>query len=266
MHRLGAFLAVTTLAGVAAANPRPLPFTYTTATQPQGGVELEHQIDLIPLRATSTATGKPVWYLASQHQTEFEVGLTSRLELGLYVNYVPAPSGALTDTATLTEVTGVKQRLRFRLADEGAWPVDVALYAEAVENQNEVEAEAKVILHHDFGPLRIAVNLTGEREWYYTGIREWVVQPSGGVSFEITPGVRPGIEGWMRAEYPDASPATRGFNLGPHGFVGPVMMVAVGNLWWTTGVYGRLTQRTHTLEPGDAYGAVWVRTMIGVGL
>lgn len=253
-------------ASTAAANPRPLPFTYTTATQPAGAVELEHQIDLVPLRATATNTGKPTWYLASQHQTEFEVGLTSRLELGLYVSYVPVPTGTLTDAATLTETTGVKQRLRYRLADPGAWPIDVALYGELVENQNEFEIEAKVIVHRELGPLRLAANVTGEREWYWTGVREWVLQPSAGVSFEITPALRPGLEGWLRVEYQDAASATRGFNLGPHAYVGPVMMVAVGNLWWTTGVYARLTQRGHTLEPGDAYGGVWARTMIGIGL
>ena len=34
----------------------------------------------------------------------------------------------------MPEGTGVKQRLRYRFADAGRWPIDVAVYGEVVEN------------------------------------------------------------------------------------------------------------------------------------
>jgi hypothetical protein len=40
--------------------------------------------------------------------------------------------------------TGIKQRLRYRFADAGRWPIDVALYGEVTENDREIELEAKV--------------------------------------------------------------------------------------------------------------------------
>ena len=265
--RVGSLAFTLAVASSALANPRPLPFTYTTATMPEGQVEVEQYADAVPLRGTATANGRPQWYLSSQFQTEIEIGLTSKLELGLYFVYAPsAASSALTNTTTPTERTGLKQRLRYRFANEGEWPVDVALYGELVENQDEIELEAKLILHRRFGPLRVATNVTGERELYFNGNREWVFQPTLGLSWEISPSIRPGLEGFVRVEFPDAKPPQRAFNLGPHTYVGPVMMVAIGSLWWTTGVYARLTDRRHTLEPGDAFGNVWVRTVVGVGL
>src|SRR3954468_16463874 len=71
-------------------NPRPLPFTYIYETLPAGESELEQYVDFTPVRATSTASPTPIWYGASQFQTEFEYGLTDRLELGIYFTFVPS--------------------------------------------------------------------------------------------------------------------------------------------------------------------------------
>src|SRR3954469_14277422 len=109
-----ALLAPVLSSNVARANPRPLPFTYQSETLPAGAVEVEQFVDFLPLRATNAVSGERVWLLASQFQTEFEVGLTDRLELGLYVTYVPTFGAAYFETPQLPSGNGAKQRLRYR--------------------------------------------------------------------------------------------------------------------------------------------------------
>ena len=80
-----AVIAAIVLVGAEAwANPRPLPFTYQSETLPAGSAEIEQFVDFSPLRVFSQTSGDvPVWYLGTQFTTEFEIGLTDRLELGL---------------------------------------------------------------------------------------------------------------------------------------------------------------------------------------
>src|SRR6185312_481143 len=94
------------------ANPRALPFTYTTDTLPAGQAELEQTVDLVPLRADDLSSGARAWYLASAFQTELEIGLCDRLELALYFTMAPAIAN-LTNTATLPDTNGIKQRIRY---------------------------------------------------------------------------------------------------------------------------------------------------------
>ena len=264
----GVVVAAVLLATVSAAraNPRALPFTYPYETLAEGSLELEQFADLTPLRALSATSGAPTWTLGTQLQTELEYGITDRLELGLYFTLAPSVGEALTGRATLTEGNGVKQRLRLRLAEEGEWPVDIALYGEVVENDREIELEAKIILQKRFERLRVAVNLWGEREFYYTPQRDWVLNPTAGITYQISPRWNPGLEAWTRVELPDAPPTPRPFNLRAHVYVGPTMMINFGKLWWSTGVYLRADEPLRSMQAGDGYGNVWVRTMIGIGL
>ncbi len=214
-------------------------------------------------------------YGASQFQTEFEYGITDRLELGLYVTIAPT-TDAVQNVPPLTEGTGIKERLRLRLAEEGQWPVDVGLYGELVENERELELEAKIILQRRIGDLRIVANLWGEREYENFSIHQgdWVINPTLGVTYQVTPVFHPGIEGWMRAEFPDSTPTRGTFNLGPQVYVGPTMMFDFGNFWWTTGAYFRVTDvgRSAVRRPfaaggvqaPDAFGSVWIRMIIGL--
>jgi hypothetical protein len=256
------------VASVAHANPRPLPFTYTSDTLPAGGVELEQYVDLTPLRAISPTTTMPETYLASAFQTEIEIGLRDRLELGLYLTYVPDFGAALANQAQFAGAgTGLKQRLRYMLADPGAWPIDVGVYGELVENEREIELEAKLLLQMRFDRLRVAANLSAEYELYFSDQRELVVNPSLGATYELTPRVHLGVETWLRGEYPtNPAPGMRTFGLGPHVYAGPALLASFGKLWWTVGVYARVTEMSHDLTPGEPYGSVWARSLIGYEL
>jgi hypothetical protein len=253
--------------GVALGNPRALPFTYQHEQSEAGGMEIEQYIDFSPVRARPASSASPLWYGLTQFQTEFEFGLTDRLELGLYVTMVPAASSGIADIPRGAEGTGLKQRLRYKLADTGAWPIDVALYGELVENEREVELEGKIILQRRFGLARLIANVTAEDEYYYDGGHDLVLNPSAGLTFELSPSVQPGIEWWMRAEYPQKNaPDPRPFELGPHQYLGPALLLQFGKLWWTNGVYVRLTDTSHTLQIGESYGRFWVRSVIGIEL
>src|SRR5262249_39013084 len=161
-------------------------------------------------------TGETVTYLATQFQTEIEYGIADRLELGLYFTYVPSPGSQYVNAATtMTEGTGLKQRLRYQLADPGAWPLDVGLYGEIVENDHELELEAKILLQRRFGRLRFVSNLWAEYELYYQSQRDFVINPTLGATYELDPKVHVGVESWLRAEYPHPAPNPRPFALGP---------------------------------------------------
>jgi hypothetical protein len=247
----------------ASANPRPLPFTYIYETLGKGEAEIEQYVDMTPVQILSVS-GDHAWYAASQFQTEFEYGITDRLELGLYVTLAPS-NPAFTSIPTIGNGNGIKQRLRYRLAELGQWPVDVALYGEVSENEREVELEGKIIVQRHLGPLRIVANAWAEHEIEYNGEREWVLNPTAGAVLEVSPTVQPGFEYWMRAEYGDEETA-RTFNMGPHHFIGPTLLLQFGKLWWSTGAYARLDDMHRSAAIGDNLGRLWMRSVIGVGL
>jgi hypothetical protein len=247
---------------VARANPRPLPMSYTADTLPEGKLELEPAVDYTPVRVRNS-NGDLVWYGASTLQLELEYGLTDSVELGLYMTVAANPS-EYSDVPRMPAGTGLKQRVRWRLTDPGA-AFGAALYGEVSENEREIELEAKLILQANLGHgLRLVTNLWGEREYYLDGASEWVLNPTLAAVYQATPAIHPGLEAWMRSEYPDDAPATRGFVLGPHVYVGPTIMFDFGKLWVNTGVYLRATDLDRKQQDGEGFGHIWVRFMCGI--
>lgn len=263
-----------TLSATAAANPRALPFTYTTDTLPEGHAELEQTVDLVPLVGLDPSTGRDSVYLASAFQTELEIGLADRLELALYFTFAPTINPEL--VAHQTDIftgTGMKQRIRYIFAPQGEWPVDVGVYGELSENEHEFELEGKLLLQKRFDRLRVAANLWAEYELYFgrdadgNHGRDVVLNPTLGATYEITPRFHLGIDSWLRGEYPtNPAPAKREFELGPEYYVGPAMMIAFDKVWWTVAAYARVTDTDHDLQPGEPFGKVWFRTMVGYDL
>jgi hypothetical protein len=254
---------------VARANPRALPFTYTTDTLAPGQAELEQTVDLVPLRADNSATGARQWYLGSAFQTELEIGLCDRLELALYFTLAPAIAN-LTNTATLPDTNGIKQRIRYIFAPQGEWPVDVGVYGELSENDHEFEFEGKLLLQRRFAKLRVAANLWAEYELEFDSDHiehDIVLHPTLGATYELTPKLHLGVDSWMRGEYPqNPAPAQRTFGLGPEYYVGPSVMMTFKKVWWTVAAYVRVSDVKHELQEGEPYGPVWFRTMVGYDL
>ncbi len=264
----GTLAALALSSSLSHATARALPFTYNYETNAEGEGEIETYVDLVPVKAYNNDQNRQT-VLLSQFQEEFEYGITNRLELGLYVTVAPQPSGFAPNgiVPTLTEGNGSKQRLRYRILDEGKLPIDIGLYGEVTENENEIELEAKVILQKRFRHLAIAANLVSETEFYFTGQRDEVFDPSAGLWYQVTPVFQPGIEWWMYKEWSNQAPPGGAFNLDLQQYVGPTVLLNLGRIWWTTGVYARVTEINHVMMAGqDSFGPVWFRTVIGVNL
>jgi hypothetical protein len=251
--------------GTARADPHPLPFTYPYSTLPRGMSEIEQYVDMTPVRAVDTSglvtTSRGILV------TEIEYGLTDRLELGIYLQFSNDPAGANGTSSSALRFDGLKQRLRYRFADAGVWPVDLGIYGEVVELSNEIELEAKIIVERRFGRWLANVNLWGERELYYSGRREWVANPTGGVSFEVVPAFRVGVEYWMRGEFgaPAPGPVDQ-FNQQAHHFIGPAFLLQGKRVWLAVAPYLRLDSWGRDGEFGDRFGRFWIRTIIGLEL
>jgi hypothetical protein len=249
----------------AGANPRPLPYSYPYETLPAEEAELEQYVDLTPVRIVdpedATGNGR-LWDQQYRLQTEFEYGITDRLELGLYLVLANEAGGPLA-------FDGIKQRLRLRLADEGTLPVDIGLYGEIAEFHDELEFEEKLILSKRFDKLRIMANLWFEESLeHYEGELEATFHPTLGITQEISPVLHLGVEYWGQTKFENEAAAgtVQHFNDGFHHYVGPAVSLQFGKLWWSTGAYLRLDEMKRTTEVGDQFGHAWVRTVIALSL
>lgn len=248
----------------ALANPRALPFTYPVQSLPEGALELEQFVDATPVQGfelTGELRTQPSWLLT----TEFEYGLTDRLEAAFYFQISADPADGT--GIVPPQFDGVKQRLRYRLLDDMESPVGLAVYGEIAELRDEIELEAKLLIQKSFGPLRLLANLWVEREFYYSGQREWVLHPTAGATYQLNPYVTLGAEYWLSYELQDGgTPAPVPFNLQPHHFIGPALSLQKGRVWWTTSVYARLDGMGRNAQFGDEFGRVYVRSVLGVEL
>jgi hypothetical protein len=263
---VAALAAVVCASRPAAADPHPLPFSYPYSTLPRGLSELEQYVDMSPVRAVVDGqTGALGNTPRGIFVTELEYGITDRLELGLYLQLSNDVSGVTGQQPMRFD--GIKQRLRYRFADAGVWPVNVAVYGEVAELAIEVELEAKVILEKRLGRWQWLANMTAEREFYYNGRREWVAIPSGGVSFEFTPAFRLGVEYWGHSEFALYEKGeTETFATGWHHYVGPALLFQTSRVWLAAAPYVRLDHLDRAGQVNDQFGRFWLRTIVGIDL
>jgi hypothetical protein len=261
------FAAATLPAARAGATPRTLPFSYPYETLPEGSVEVEHFIDStwvrIPRTAAPTET-RTTFAPNFEHNTEFEYGVTDHLEIAAYLRWTQdaSPEPAL-------RFEGTKYRARYRVAEEGELPVDVAFYLELGIFHDEYELEEKVILSKRFGNLRLMANLWVEQEWERgeNGFdRHFIINPTIGATYQLSPNFHLGAEYWARGSLSTnaAAGTVDEFNQQVHHFVGPALSLTFGKFWWSVGAYARVDHLSRSSEIGDAYGKLWVRTGLGV--
>jgi hypothetical protein len=258
-----------TFSAAAAANPHPLPYSYPYQTLPTGKIEVEEIADLVPMRVArekDDGTRDAVTALRSQLQTELEIGVTDRLELALYFSF---HQSATAGTPAM-RFDGMKQRLRYRFAEEGDLPLDMGIYFEVAELYNEVELEQKLLLSRRFGYLTTVCNLWVEQEYYFQ-TQEWklIYNPTVGAVYELSPNLMLGLEYWARGRFDRADAqtgqATTDSPSAPRHYLGPTVLLQSGEAWWSTGVYARLDHLTQSAQAEDPYGKVWIRTMVGLG-
>lgn len=259
--------------GVASANPRPLPFTYPNETLPEGSLELELYTDVNPLRVNADPTDLSkgrLWEPSYVLQNEFEYGINDRWELGFYQVFEANPQDGGSNGFAFD---GLKWRVRTRLAEPGELPLDIGLYFELETMHDELSFEEKVNLQRTFGSAKWMANLWVEQslerpldskdhgsQWVF------IVNPTTGLTFQATPTFHPGIEYWARGQLsPQGESDQDRANAKVHHFLGPVAHLNFGRLWWSGGLYLNLTSQK-TPQPGDAYGPVWFRSVLGLDL
>jgi hypothetical protein len=248
-------LSLVCVPAVAAANPKKLPFSYGTATMPEGGMEIEQYVDVIPLRVlreNDDGTLDAVWSTRYVLTQEFELGLTERVELGVYLQ-----SRQSAELGAPFHFDGIKQRARFRISDPATWPIGLAGYLEVAELQGEVEIEEKLLASWRRGPLEVVGNLWVEQEYYFAD-EEWkhVYNPTLGATWELSPRATVGLEYWARGRF-DADTTTSHY-------VGPTVMASRGEHWIAVGAYARVD--ASEIEVGDPDGRLFVRMILGIGL
>jgi hypothetical protein len=248
-----------------AATPRPLPFTYPTQTLPAGALELEQYVDSTPVRvarenaADTTAVTSLRWKL----ETELEYGISDQVEAGFYFVFEQGPSA----TTPFLRFQGVKQRVRLQLAERGEWPVDLGLYVEVAEFHNEVEFEQKILLGKRFGRLDLNANLWVEQEYYFQDDAwKFVYNPTLGAAFELSPHLSVGLEYWARGRFDDDGAAAPDTPSGARHYLGPTVMGQAGEYFLSLGAYARLDRWGKSQVIDDAWGKVWVRALLGIGL
>jgi len=270
---LYAALAILATASSAHASPKPLPFSYMHSVEPLGGFEIESNIDMSPVRVSrETDNGtEAVTGMRMELETELEVGLGDGLEFGWYFDFRQEASGR----GAAIEWKGVKQRLRYQLAPEGVWPIDVALYLEVAELDDEIEIEEKVLLSKRIGPFRAAINLWIEQEYYFQeDLWKLVYHPTAGVVYDLSPHASIGLEYWARGRFDDNQPKSgiTGTSAAADTtkavqYLGPIVHLATSHgPWFSIGAYVRLDALGDDAVVGDPYGQLWFRAVVGFDL
>ena len=273
LSSLAGFLAAFSVASGAAATPRQLPFSYPNETLAEGELEAELHTDVNPQRVLADgdnpAAGN-LWEPAYKLQTEIEYGLTRRFELGFYQVFTGEPKAG---GGHEFGFDGLKWRVRTRLAEPGELPVDVGFYFELETMHDELAFEAKLNLQRRLGRFKLMTNLWAEEQIARpldTGAQgrkaAFIVNPTAGAVYEVSPRFAPGVEYWARGQLaPSGDTEQERNNTAVHHFVGPTVHLNFGKLWWSAGVYFHLNDMD-TPRPGDSYGPVWVRSVLGMEL
>ncbi|MBW1878688.1 MAG: hypothetical protein JRI25_08120 [Deltaproteobacteria bacterium] len=219
--------------------------TYGYATLPQGAKELEHYADAGTFHLTDPGDPDAGEKLVVdwKHQLELEYGITNRLDLGIYQVFRQKPFEAF-------RYEGFKVRSRYRFAEEGALPVDVAIYLEVAWYVDEVAIEQRLILARRIGPVEVATNLKVEQE-IEGGAVEVVLAPMGGVGWHVTDAIALGVEyhGRTAFEGGTGSPFTH--------HLGPAASVRARGWYWTVSALPRLAG-------DDSRPEVMVRSLLGL--
>ncbi len=127
---------------------------------------------------------------SSEHQMELEYGLTDHLQLSYYEVYV-------WDRSNDWRRDAFKIETKYRFAEAGQWPVDLALYVE-YENPNGPRKahsdglEGKIILSKDIGPWNFISNVIFSKK--LAAHNRWEYEYTAGVSYGVTPRTRLGLE------------------------------------------------------------------------
>ena len=155
---------------------------YYTARQGEFEVEFHNDYNLPEAHHDGTFNSK--------HQIELEYGITNNLQVAYYEVYT-------WDREQDWERDEFKLETKYRFAEAGQWPADVALYLEYAnpDGHRDVHSdvlEGKLVVSKDFGPWNVIGNAVVEKE--LNEAETWELEYTAGVSYGVTPRTRAGLE------------------------------------------------------------------------
>lgn len=126
----------------------------------------------------------------SKHQIEVEYGITDHLQAAFYEVYT-------WDRAEDWSRDEFKIEAKYRFAEPGQLPLDIALYGEYANPNGSREThsddvETKLILSKDIGVWNFTANLIAERAINENA--DWDLEYTAGVNYAVTPRTRLGLE------------------------------------------------------------------------
>jgi hypothetical protein len=205
------------LGSIAEADQRSYVWTYEYLTLARDHAELEYYQTAVTKDRQKDSSSD--W----QQQLELEYGLTDHLDAALYQVFEQKENDQM-------KYAGYKFRLRYRIAEKNVLPLDVLLYAEHQEKTDANNVfEGKLILAKDIGKLNIAYNQIYKNT--YNSGDQADHEYAAGVSYEITPAIRLGVE--SKGNYRTDRYAA-----------GPTLSWVGGRIWANLGAVYGLNRRT----------------------
>ena len=212
----------------------------TTSTTPMGESEIEQRVGWKHGR-----TGQS--YDAFEGATEYEYGLTQRLQLGLYLKYgwarVRPHSGShVSEGATFN---GVAAEAIYNVWDEETHAVGLSLYFEASGGPDKNELEWKLLLQKNLldDRLVLATNLVLENEWERAGPhweRHTEFNILAGASYRVAPEWWAGVEFASQREYDGLLPWQTSNAAANSYFIGPTLHYGNDDFFVTLGAQAQL--------------------------
>ncbi len=171
----------------ATAHLRTFAFTEEYRTIPQGNFEFEDWTTF------KVPDGSKAAENTFQYQGELEYGITDRLTIANYERWETQNVEGPDDS---TVYKGFKFEAKYRIGEKGQYWVDPLIYIEWSTNPREHEhhnaIESKLILSKDINKFNVVYNQIMENELMRDGRTNH--EFSSGVSYEILPELRAGVE------------------------------------------------------------------------
>lgn len=218
----GAVAVAAAMARPVAASERKFTYVYEATTEPAGSIEYEQWVTWSTRKASDTEFNR----IDFRH--ELEIGLTDRLQLGVYV-----ADWRWEDSSTVNnrvEYRATAFELIYNLSDPTVDLVGAALYGEVKVGPELLELEGKGILQKNVGKWTFGYNATIEAEWEGDRYTEdkGAFEQTAGVSYQVSPNLTFGAEMLHEVEFDDWT------DVGDHAvYLGPNASLRTGD-WWAT--------------------------------
>jgi hypothetical protein len=230
---------------LASAGQRKFVYSYESTTAPKGVVELENWVTW---KTRDTEAGRVDRF---DFRHELEIGLTDRLQLGLYLADWRHES---TPTGDETSYLHSGASLIYNLTNPTTDFIGSALYFEALVGEDVLELEGKILLEKNFGPVTVAYNAVIEAEWEgddfdHLNESNGEFKQTAGVAYDITQSFSAGVEAYHEIALPNWEEAEESVvYAGPNvSFrVGKFFATAAG-LWQVTDVDGEADFQLRTI-------------------